>query len=883
MPTYTLADLRTPQTQAVIAARIKAAISARYTSLSLPDPTPAWTPTASGGPENTAIDMIAGTLATLVGVKMAQAVAGRFLDLAQGDDLTYLAKHFYLLDRSEATKTIQDIALSSVPEAAQESFAAGELWVASNATGHRYVNVEAVDLPPNSFGVHVPFEAELVGAAYSDPLHTIDTMVVAPAGVSCTNEPTQDFLDTVVKGSSTGTVTAFFGDVLPPFDSIRVQIWSSGDIGTALFKYSLDGGLIWSDASPIAPTFAIPGVVDGCTLRFADGTTPSFIEGDIFTLLVAGPILQQGRDQESDSSLRSRCRARWTSLSLVPTEGLVTLWAQLASPEVHKVLVDADPNTPGGILVTIASAAGPASAAAQIAVDDYITARLLGFKGVPEASAGAGAPEETVQVRSAVRRQITPSGTVDVPRTSVTAVQQAADRLWQAYLADVEIGGTVILAELEQQLMDAGAITFSGILLNGVNQNLALGANEVAVPADGTSLTANLTWRPASGSGGPVPTAEEAAPPAGLAFAARNEIEATLLAFLQDPDFPVTDWNSGAVMRTILELQTEFIDDLIGRVDSTIPFVLTQGWADLADGDWLTAVARGIYGIARGLGTVATQTVTLAASASAGTNVFTAGTRVFLATNGQRYVTASGGTLSPSGTLAIDVTGESPGAAQGLVNRLESPLAGVSVVSSAIKIVSTVSQYGSDDETDTALMGRCLGRWPELLELLDTMDRAERWARAASTEVTRLRMDADSVNPGGVIVTVAGVSGAVSGGAVTAVQNYIDQRAPITDYITAQNATNLTITASADVTVPLARLAEIQAAANASWNAYLASAQIGGKVYRARLLQAVMDAGAIDIQVLHLNGFGVDVSLSSTQVPVPDAAGLAALLNWIVV
>lgn len=366
-----------------------------------------------------------------------------------------------------------------------------------------------------------------------------------------------------------------------------------------------------------------------------------------------------------------------------------------------------------------------------------------------------------------------------------------------------------------------------------------------------------------------------------LAFAGRIETEATLLSFLGDADFPVTDWNSGAVMRTFLELETEVIDDLITQ---TLPLVLAEGFPDTSDGDWLTAIAHGLFGIDRVLGTIATQTIKIACDATHGPYVITAGARFFTATDGRRYVAATGGTLSPSGTLTLDVTGESPGAALGLVSAVakDSPMPGVSLVTAAIKIVSSVPQYGRNDETDNALVARCIARWPSLTDTSDT-DRVEVWARAASTEVTRIRLDADNTNPGGVVLTVAGASGAVSGSAVTAVQAYVDARAPITDYITAQNASNLTITATANVTVPVARLADIQAAADAAWNAYLASAQIGATVYRSQLLKAVMDAGAIDIQVLHLNGLGVDVNLGSSQVPVPDGAGLASLLTWIAV
>lgn len=362
----------------------------------------------------------------------------------------------------------------------------------------------------------------------------------------------------------------------------------------------------------------------------------------------------------------------------------------------------------------------------------------------------------------------------------------------------------------------------------------------------------------------------------------RDDVQAVLLASTGRSEFPITDWHSGGVWRTLLEIETEVIEDLVGQ---TIPTVIAEGFVEFADGDWLGALAHAQYGIDRAPATIASQTLTLACSAAAGPYALVSGRVFFTATDGKRYVLGTTGTLSTGGTLAVRATAESPGAALGLVNALDkaSPLAGVTIVpgSPAIEIISTVSQFGSNSETDVSLISRCLARWPSLTAVL-TQDRTVKWALAGSTEVTRTRLDADPANAGGVIVTLAGPSGGVTSTAVNDVQFYIDARAAITDWITAQAATELTITASGTVTVPSALADEIQAAADAAWVAYLASAQIGGVVFVARLIQAVMDAGAIDFTGATLNS-GLDVALASTEVPLPDAAGLATLLVWVLV
>ena len=489
MPTYTLADLRTPQTADVIQARLLTALGGR--GLPVAD----WAPASSGGPEMTVVGMIAGTIASLVGAKAAALVSARFLDFATGDFLAYLAQHFYGLTKIAATFTIQNITLTSAAAAAPEQFQPGDLWVKADS-GNRYQSLDAVNLVAGGSIQGIRFQAEFPGASYSDVAGTIRTMVTAPGGVSCVNEAPSTFLDSTQIGSSTGTVEAQPTGSPPAYQSIRVRIDASGEVGVAIFSWTIDDGVTWHPAGTVRPVFT---GIPSAALFFGEGSTPSFIQGEIFTILVGQAIAQQGADDETDDSLRDRCRCRWPTLSDVPTSGTIRLWARLASPEVSKVIADADPSTPGQTVVTIASQAGPASAQAQIAVTDYITPRLQGFQGVP-ASPVAGSPEERVLVRSAATNIITPAGLVSVPRAKVPAVQQAADNTWDAYLRGVLIGGIVHILALEQAIMDAGAINVGGLTLNGnaANVQLATGSGstipEVAVPSG--SLVNALTWKP---------------------------------------------------------------------------------------------------------------------------------------------------------------------------------------------------------------------------------------------------------------------------------------------------------------------------------------------------------------------------------------------------
>jgi hypothetical protein len=492
VPTYTLAQLRAQQLQAAISARLTTALSAAGL------PIASWAPAAFGGIELSVVEMVAGTLASIVAPKLVAIAEGRFLDLATGDWLTALAKSRYKLDRNVASYTIQSMTLTST---VGDNFAPLDLWV-SGAGGNRYVNLDPIALKPG-IPASFKFQAENPGSSYTDAANTVTKMVTAPAGLTGFNAPAAAFVDTKLSGVSSGKIIPSFvtPGVPPPFNSIRVRIDASGNIGAGLYALSTDGGVTWPTGGVISGAVGVgAGSLGQAKLVFVDGTTPSFVAGDIFTMIVADALTQRGADAESDASLRARCRSRWGTLSDVPTEGLVRLWCQIASPEIVRVRVDADANSPGGFLCTIASATGPASPLATLAVQDYIGTRLRGFQGIPGPPLSLGnSPAEHVQCNSASARQITQSGLVTVAKTKLSAVQVEADRLWALYLGSVPIGGLVRQTELVQAIMDAGASDVTDILIGLPmlpHNNVQLAFNEVAVAATGVTLASSMTWKP---------------------------------------------------------------------------------------------------------------------------------------------------------------------------------------------------------------------------------------------------------------------------------------------------------------------------------------------------------------------------------------------------
>src|SRR6185436_18498026 len=114
---------------------------------------------------------------------------------------------------------------------------------------------------------------------------------------SCVNIRPSPFLPPRLSGASTGTVSAVYSvsSVRPAFDSIRIRIRSSGEVGGATFDFSTDGGSTWTFAGAVPSAFT--GAA-GAVVTFFNGVAPSFIAGDIYTLLVADAILVQGSDAE---------------------------------------------------------------------------------------------------------------------------------------------------------------------------------------------------------------------------------------------------------------------------------------------------------------------------------------------------------------------------------------------------------------------------------------------------------------------------------------------------------------------------------------------------------------------------------------------------------
>lgn len=452
-------------------------------------PVSSWPPTAQGGIENGFIDLVSGTIADLAAPGIVDGIRSGFLDLAEGLWLDFEAASHYLLERNGATKTVQAITVTCSADAGPYSVSAGDMVVVGAGTidgANRYVNLDAATIPKGGTVV-LRFEGENAGSAYDDVAGTVTTLVTSLPGVSVVNARilTPNPAALMTGGASRGQVAPqqTAPGAPPVADRFRLRIVASGQSTTgtlAQCQVSTDDGKTWSAPFVAAPTVDLG---DGCTVAFFDSpvTIPSFVVGDVF-FWGNTSILVQGSDAESDERLRSRCRARWLQLGQVGSSGTVEAWAKQAAPEVARVRVLSDTGAAARMLVYVGSSAGRASPDTVVAVQGYITDRL-----------DVG---ESASVFSVDTREVAVNGSVQAPRLKLADVQTAAEHGWTAYLASVDIGGTVRLSELQQALLDAGALDFSALGITGGAPNLTIGSNEVAVPPDGTTLFSALRWEP---------------------------------------------------------------------------------------------------------------------------------------------------------------------------------------------------------------------------------------------------------------------------------------------------------------------------------------------------------------------------------------------------
>lgn len=190
-------------------------------------------------------------------------------------------------------------------------------------------------------------------------------------------------------------------------------------------------------------------------------------------------LTQQGTDDEADETLQTRCRTKWALLGINKPADAYTFLA-LNTPgvgtPVSKVYVDdSNPRGPGSIDLWIASNAGPLPTADESLVRDYIVSLQ--------------SPSADAEVNNALTHGVTITVTIQFRGTFATVVTATANDTIRKRIQQMPIGGTLYISQILEDLMGIDGVVnipLSSLIINGVNDDLVLGVNQVAVF---TSLT----------------------------------------------------------------------------------------------------------------------------------------------------------------------------------------------------------------------------------------------------------------------------------------------------------------------------------------------------------------------------------------------------------
>lgn len=372
----------------------------------------------------------------------------------------------------------------------------------------------------------------------------------------------------------------------------------------------------------------------------------------------------------------------------------------------------------------------------------------------------------------------------------------------------------------------------------------------------------------------------------------REEIEEAIYSTLAASGVRTTSWKSGGVARTIIT-GTSIVLSAFSRLQALIA---KGGFLELAEGDWLTLVARHVYGVERIEGTFASGFVTLT---NTGGGVYSgdAGDLVFSCSSGsaqgKTYRNTAPYSLPAFGTITIPIQaveiGSGSTALPGQIDTLETVLLGVTV-SNDLPVV------GTDEETDSALRSRCRDKLGPLSPMgpRDAYASVARAAVNADGEpigVTRVRTIPDGY--GGLTVYVATAAGGVSASDVAIIQADVRRLAE-------PNAVTATVASAVPRILSVVyelwvreviglTTSQIEDRVNAALTAFCEVMPIGGDLvdgaplgllHRSAIAGAIADAIGRDYLVrLEVTFPGSDESLRPDEVPV--FTGATATIHFV--
>lgn len=253
----------------------------------------------------------------------------------------------------------------------------------------------------------------------------------------------------------------------------------------------------------------------------------------------------------------------------------------------------------------------------------------------------------------------------------------------------------------------------------------------------------------------------------------RQEVQASIYSAIATTGINTTAWKPGAVVRTMIV----GMSIVMAAITSFAALIARSGFLEFSAGDWLTAVAKYVYGIDRELATFATGEVTLN---NTGGGVYVVEAGDLLVTNmttGKGYRNTVGFTLGsmqhdlpPVAIIALEAGSDSNSAA-GTITQ-------ITTLPASVTCTNALDIGALDREEDPELRTRCyesrgalspMGPWDAYSSAIKNARRAN----GTKLGITRVHITKDGF--GNVTVYVATATGAVEAPDVEVAQLAVDK------------------------------------------------------------------------------------------------------------
>lgn len=280
-----------------------------------------------------------------------------------------------------------------------------------------------------------------------------------------------------------------------------------------------------------------------------------------------------------------------------------------------------------------------------------------------------------------------------------------------------------------------------------------------------------------------------------------------------------------------------------------------QQFPDSADPDYLERRHASLYGLARNPASTATGTVTLTGAPD---TPVSAGL-LLQAANGQQYEVTENSAIGGGGTVDVAAWALLAGPDANLA--AAAPLTIVIPVAGITSAVVATMDGGNVSEGDDSLRDRVKERMRNAPAGGNKAD-YERWAKEVPG-VGRAWCLASRRGLGTVDVAIMALDGLPSAGLIEAVEDYIQDRRPVTSDVLVLQPDLVVVNITATVMLSGVSLASAQAAAATAIAAYVDQLAPGDTVYLSRLSAAIQDVPGVVNVVITSPVADVDTSVDA--------------------